>query len=457
MSSLRLVTGDDTEVILKDGRLLPSDLDAVLARVFEHMHAGGRENKQHANLMDVLLRQGIASNDPASDRGNFRYFPKGALMYELLSRWMGELLSACFDAQRVRTSQLLNWARDDIHEQASMFEDKLYHVQEPGDHDGSFVLRFNGDAGQFATFASANVNESQLPTRLYEMATCYRYLSKGEVSGIGRGRSFTLPDMHSFCAGQTQAKREYIDLTLRLQKVAEELTTSLGLVFKVPQGNYEDMRPTIVEIARQVGRPVIVRLQDVQTQYWCMKHMAFTDDGMPMFHVQLDFENGQRYGVCYTTKNGERLPCSVVHTTIGTVEWWLLHFLGRAISMELPAFPLWLSPTQVRVLPVRWNTHGTAATSLMKELNVRNIRADVDDREQRLGARIAAAGRDWIPFTVVLGDAEDSGGQLSVRMRDGSQEKMTFDHLVDHVRLIQHGKPFLPIPVRYLSRQLNFS
>lgn len=454
MSSLKMIDGDGKETDIVEGET-PQDADPAVIRLLEQIRPG-REGKKSSNFSDVLSRLELASPEPASDRGNSRFFPKGALLFELMSRRMDQLMVERFGASRVRTPAILNWKRPDIQGQAGMFNDQLYHVQAPGESESEFVLRFNGDVGQFAMLSSADIRESQLPFRLYEMAECFRYLSRGTVSGIGRGRSFTLPDMHSFCSGREQALQEHIDLSSELQVLSKELETSLTLLFKVPEGNYEAMKPAMVEIVRRSGRSGLIRVSPVQTQYWCMKHISFTDGGAPMFHVQLDYENGERYGVYYQDKEGVRRPCSVVHTAIGSVEGWLLNFIAKALESEFPQLPIWLSPTQVRILPINNGTHTAAATRLAAQLNGLGIRADVDDYHQGLRTKIAESGREWVPYTVVFGDTEHAGGTLSVRSRDGTRCAMTFDTLVDQVLLEQRGMPFLPLAVQRLSKRITF-
>jgi threonyl-tRNA synthetase len=124
---------------------------------------------------------------------------------------------------------------------------------------------------------------------------------------------------------------------------------------------------------------------------------------------------------------------------------------------EVPRFPTWLSPTQVRVIPVA-DRHREAALALLNRLNDQGIRADLDDREESMNKKIRAAGMEWVPFIAVMGDREIASGDLTVTIRRLStperlhREKMREAGLVAMVRDETAGKPFRPL---YTPRLLS--
>jgi threonyl-tRNA synthetase len=138
----------------------------------------------------------------------------------------------------------------------------------------------------------------------------------------------------------------------------------------------------------------------------------------------------------------ERVICAMLETLAGE---------------EVPQFPTWLAATQVRVIPVA-DRHMDAAKALSSRLNDRGIRTDVDDREESMNKKVRAAGMEWVPYIVVLGDQEITSGELTVTVRQLStpeklhREKMKEEALIGKVKEETAGKPFRPL---YTSRLLS--
>jgi len=121
-------------------------------------------------------------------------------------------------------------------------------------------------------------------------------------------------------------------------------------------------------------------------------------------------------------------------------------------------FPMWLSPTQVRVIPVSIENHGDYAFKLADSLNKQGIRADLDDREESVGKRIRKSQVEWVPYTVVVGDKEVKGDKLMVRVRaTGEEVLMKKEELMNKVKEACKDLPFRPLPLRMrLSRRPIF-
>jgi threonyl-tRNA synthetase len=167
--------------------------------------------------------------------------------------------------------------------------------------------------------------------------------------------------------------------------------------------------------------------------------------------VQIDVENAERFGIGYTDTDGMRKTPLLLHASIpGAVErnvYALLEQQARRIARgEKPELPFWLSPTQLRVLPVS-DPHLPAARELAERLRkATGARIDLDDRDEGISRKIRDAGREWVPLVVVFGEKEAEGAPLPVRLRDGSQRPLTFDALVDELRRRQGNKPRAPLP-----------
>ena len=131
--------------------------------------------------------------------------------------------------------------------------------------------------------------------------------------------------------------------------------------------------------------------------------------------------------------------------------------LENISTQVVPALPTWLSPVQVRVVPVA-GRHGAFAEGICTAINAAQIRCDVDDREESVGKKVREAGMDWVPYVIVVGDEELTGGKLTVTIRKKSQpnkpfrEQLTIDALIEAVRMDTAGKPFRPL---YTPRKLS--
>ena len=131
--------------------------------------------------------------------------------------------------------------------------------------------------------------------------------------------------------------------------------------------------------------------------------------------------------------------------------------LENISTQEVPALPTWLSPTQVRVVPVA-ERHGAFAAEVCNTINAAQIRCDVDDREESVGKKVREAGMDWVPYVIVVGDEEIASKNLTVTIRKKSQpnkpfkEQMTTDAVIAAVKKDTEGKPFRPL---YTPRKLS--
>ncbi|MDD1669128.1 MAG: threonine--tRNA ligase, partial [Methanomicrobiales archaeon] len=156
--------------------------------------------------------------------------------------------------------------------------------------------------------------------------------------------------------------------------------------------------------------------------------------------------------------DGKEVHPPILHCSpTGSVERVICAMLETLAGEEVPQFPTWLAATQVRVIPVA-DRHMDAAKALCARLNDRGIRADVDDREESMNKKVRAAGMEWVPYIVVLGDQEISSGDLTVTIRRLStpeklhREKMKEANLVSRLKDETAGKPFRPL---YTPRLLS--
>ena len=174
---------------------------------------------------------------------------------------------------------------------------------------------------------------------------------------------------------------------------------------------------------------------------------------------QIDVENGERYNIEFVDSDGEKKYPIILHNSpSGAVErviFVLLEKSDRDVTMgKVPALPLWLSHTQVRIVPVA-SKHLEFSQKILGELDRNNIRADIDDRELSVAKKIREAESEWIHFIIVIGDKEVEGGELVVRERlSKSQYGINLENLIKKIKLQVSDKPYLPLNLpHYLSKR----
>jgi threonyl-tRNA synthetase len=169
--------------------------------------------------------------------------------------------------------------------------------------------------------------------------------------------------------------------------------------------------------------------------------------------VQLDVEDAERYGIVYADADGKKKGCIICHSSVGSIERWIYVLLEEALKHEKPALPFWLSPTQVRLIPVG-SEYVPDCERLAEQLDAR---VDIDDMDDKVGKKIRNAEMDWINMIIVIGEKERESGKFPVRMRDGSQKPMSIADLKQELARLSGDYPRarLPLP-RLLSKRPAF-
>ena len=147
--------------------------------------------------------------------------------------------------------------------------------------------------------------------------------------------------------------------------------------------------------------------------------------------VQLDFNLPERFSLSYTNEHGEAERPVVIHRAIsGSIE----RFLGVAIEHFAGAFPVWMSPTQVTIIPVNGELHGEYAHTVLRTLRAQNIRADIYDYNESLGKRIREAKKLHTPYVIVIGDKEKESGLLTVETRTDKLENISHEDFIKRMQ-----------------------
>lgn len=412
----------------------------------------------HIKLMQSLE---IADYEPASDTGHLRYYPKGAFIRGMLEE-LADQIAQGIGATKIETPVLYRTDEPDIREQASRFLQKDYEIKLP---NRTLLLRFAGDFGLFKIMKNTTMSYKQLPIRIYELSPSYRLEQRGECVGLKRLRAFTMPDIHSFCLNLNQGVEEYERLFKIYAETVEKLGIDYAIVFRVVKDFYEENRELIKRLLKDIGKPALVEVLAERKHYWVMKHEFQEVDAVgsngQLSTVQLDLEDSERYGIYYVDENGDEQGCIILHSSMGSIERWMYALLEEAAKQinadEPPTLPLWLAPTQIRLIPVS-EGHVDYCKELASETKT-GVRIDIDDRSETVSKRVRNAEKEWTPYVVVIGDKELESEKVPVRIREeGDQKPMKFEELINQITQKTEGMPYKPLPLpKLLSLRPGFT
>jgi threonyl-tRNA synthetase len=289
-------------------------------------------------------------------------------------------------------------------------------------------------------YSSRTRSYRELPIRLAEMATVYRYERSGVLHGLLRVRGFTQDDAHIFCRPD-QVENEIgrvLDFMMVFLKAFgfKDYHVYLATAPEKSAGSPEDwqMAEDVLRSACDArglrydldegggvfyGPKIDVKLLDVLGREWqCTT-------------VQFDFNLPERFSITYVGEDGrEHRPYMVHRTLLGSAE----RFMGVLIEHYAGAFPLWLAPVQTMVVPIA-DRHVEYGRAVAETLKREDIRVEVDDRNERMNAKIRDAQLQKVPYMLVVGDKESESGTVNVRLRNGENlGAMSVDELLARLR-----------------------
>lgn len=415
----------------------------------------------HVKLMKKLA---IADYEPSSDSGNMRYYPKGRLMKSLIESYVTRMIHE-YGGIEVETPVMYDSNHPSIHSYFNRFPARQYSIQSD---NKQLFLRFAACFGQFLMAKDFQISYKQLPLKLYELTRySFRREKSGELVGLRRLRAFSMPDCHAFCRDLEQAKEEFVkrfELSLRvIEGLGLSPNDDLDMVIRFTSDFYEQNKEFIKTFAARLKKPILVEMWKERFFYFIVKwEFNFVDSlgkAAALSTDQIDVENGERYKIEFVDSDGEKKYPIILHNSpSGAIERVIFALLEKAdrnaSEGRTPTLPLWLSHTQVRIIPVA-SKHTEFSEKILDELNRNHIRADIDDRELSVAKRIREAESEWIHFILVIGDKEVDGNELVVRERiSKSQYVITLDNLIRKINKEISDKPHMPLnlPV-FLSKR----
>ena len=418
----------------------------------------------HVTLMKKLE---LADYEFGSDPGNFRWPPKGRLVKSLLERYVTQKVTE-YGGMEVETPIMYDFNHPSLANYLERFPARQYVVKS---EDRNLFLRFAACFGQFLMTHDAQISYKQLPFRIYELTRySFRREKSGELVGLRRLRAFTMPDCHAMCADLDQAKKEFlVRFELCLDTINDGLEFSnedYELAVRFTKEFYEKNKSFIVSLVKRLNKPALIELLPQRPFYWVLKwEFNFVDNldkASAMSTDQIDIENAERYDISYVDEKGEKKRPLILHCSpSGSIERCVYAILEKAYREQqqgkVPILPLWLAPTQVRLVPVS-DKFAPQAEKIADEFDKNCIRADVDDRPLTLQKKVREAETEWVNYVLVIGQREIDSSVLPVRDRKTREiREMQLQQLINEIKKKTEGKPFQPSTLpRNLSKRPQF-
>jgi threonyl-tRNA synthetase len=424
----------------------------------------------HVTLMKKLE---IADYEPASDGGNMRFYPKGRFIKKLLEQYVTRRV-VDYGGLEVETPIMYDMDHPTLSKYLQRFPARQYQIESD---KRSFFLRFAACFGQFLMAHDATISYKNLPLKIYEMTRySFRREQSGELTGLRRLRAFTMPDVHALVSDIDMAMDEFkvrFDLSLSvLQNIGIE-NSDIEMALRTTKDFYKENKEFIVDLVKKLGKPILVEMWDERIFYFVLKFefnfVDTSDKASALSTDQIDIENGERYDIKFTDKNGTLKHPLILHCSpSGAVErviYALLEKEARKMNKgEKPMIPLWLSPAQIRFIPVA-DEFVKDCEEYVNDLNkfseYQFVRADIDDREESVGKKIRDAEKEWTPIIIVVGEKEKESKKFNPRFRVkelGDDKKVySLKELYNLVSDKTKTYPQEPLPMNlYLSKRPKF-
>lgn len=425
-----------------------------------------RASQQVPPHVPLMKRLEIADYEPASDPGNIRWYPKGRLIKSLLEQHVTETVIS-YGAMEVETPIMYDFHHPSLAGYVDRFPARQYLLKS---EDKELFLRFAACFGQFLMAHDAQFSYRQMPLKLYELTRySFRREQSGEVVGLRRLRAFTMPDCHAFCTDLKQAKTE---LTTRF-KLCTQVLEDIGLskdnyeaAIRFTKDFYKENKDIVISLAEIFSKPVLIEIWEKPFFYfrlkWDFNYVDNQDKASALSTDQIDVESAKRYEITYVDERGEKHYPLILHCSpSGAIERCVYALLEKAYkeqkSGKPPMLPLWLSPTQTRLIPVS-DKYLETVEKLADKIEKHPIRVDVDDRPLTLQKKVREAEMEWVPYIIVVGQKEVESDVLPVRDREaGEIRKIKLKELIHEIEEKIIDKPFKPLPLpKHLSKRPQF-
>ena len=424
-----------------------NEKNPILQRVYGVAFATQKELDEYLHNLEEAKRRDhrklgreleLFTIDPLVGKGLPLWLPNGAILREELTNFMKE------QQFRLGYSPVVtpNIGNLDLYRTSGHYQNYSASQFRPIEvDDEEYMLKPMNCPHHMRIYASKPRSYRDLPVRLAEFGTVYRYEMSGELNGLTRVRGFTQDDAHIFCRPD-QIKAEFLsvlDLTVLVLKTFGMTDVRFRVGVREPGNDkyvgedaYWDMAEgQIIEAVTEVGLPYTIEPGDAA--FYGPKLDFVVKDVLgrewQLGTIQVDPNLPERFDLTYVGEDGQDHRPIVIHRApFGSLE----RFTGILIEHYAGDFPLWLAPRQVMIIPIA-DRHNEYAERLRAELHAAGLRAEVDDSSNRMQAKVRDAELHKIPVMLIVGDKEAEAREVSVRERtpEGTKERkgVKFDDL----------------------------
>jgi len=424
-----------------------SEKNKMLSRIYGTSFSSKSELEEYfANLIEAKKRDhrilgeklNLFMIDPLVGLGLVMWKPKGAMLWRIMEDfWYKEHLKNGYEL--VRSPHIGNRKLWEASGHWGFYNESMYPPMEVGQNlsdaqkglkaiiKEEYLIKPMNCPFHIIMYKSQPRSYRDLPIRWAETGTVYRYEKSGELSGLTRVRGFTQDDAHIICTKE-QAEKELkrvVDFIIHMLRSFGFRDYKVYLSVKDPKsnkyaGNEDGWRFTEsvlekvakdkkLDYAKDVGGAVFYgpkldfKIKDSLGREWQCSTL------------QYDFNLPEKFDLTYVNEKGEKERPYMLHRALfGSFE----RFIGVLIEHYAGAFPVWLSPVQVKILPIS-DKHLTYAKKIKDDLLASEIRVELDDRSESIGKKIRDAQLEKIPYMLVVGDREEKSGKIAVRTRKG--------------------------------------
>jgi len=410
----------------------------------------------------------IADYEPASDGGNMRFYPKGRFIKKMIEQYVNSRVAE-YGGLEVETPIMYDINHPTLSKYLQRFPARQYQIESD---KRTFFLRFAACFGQFLMAHDATISYKDLPLKLYELTRySFRREQSGELTGLRRLRAFTMPDVHALVSDIDMAMDEFntrFDLSLSVLDEIGIGRTDIEMALRTTKQFFEEHKEFIVDLVKKFGKPILLEMWDERIFYFILKFefnfVDMSEKASALSTDQIDIENGERYEITFTDSEGAQKHPLILHCSpSGAIERVMYALLEKEALMmnqgEKPMLPLWLSPTQIRLIPVGEEFHEDChniAKSIMDHPFCK-IRIDIDDREESVGRKIRDAEKEWTPIIIVYGEKEKQELMCSPRFRKNKlsdKGTLRFNEIQQIIveKTKQYPQYLLPLPMLLSNR-----
>jgi len=411
------------------------------------------ESNNEPSTYDKLSRnKGFVDFFPDT-RDGMIYLPKGVVVRDAVHEFVREIIrQEGFMELGLPTLFAVN--KTDLEEITRKFGDRVMNTSV----DDKTYLKYASDPILFAYLRGRKIPPELDPLRIYSPDKIYRNELLGEVDRFERPRTSYIEDYHIF----TQDWEEIIKATNSMnRKFMDGLCNEWYISCDVDKEFFKQYRAFFQDLVNSADRPFLFNILSNVPNYYTFefKYSYLRSDGLPLIisNLQMDELNARRFDI----KIRDKYAYIIHGNATGRMEKVFILLFDQAVKMqrrrEKPSLPLWLSPTQVRIIPVD-DTFLEYCTNLSEQYHEHEIRVDIDDRNFGLNKKIKKAEKEWIPYVIVIGEKEIKSGNITLRVRNGSQIITTITLFIKELESMLKEYPKIPqhLPA-FVSKQININ